>query len=327
MSACSRRGRVILLLVSTLVLVSCRGPADPLDVAVKEVPSDIVLGSPDSGSPAPPPIPPGAPVVVGPFVPSSIFDLPPSSSPTSVAGSPTTTAPAPACPKADPLEAPKREATNRIFDPPPARALPYRVEGTFTVSGANPRSGTFPPTSIRTVSPARSTSTGFTYTVAAELAGTTTTTTYQVVKASDVPGEAGLYVASLVSRRSDGATSRFEPPLPMKLVDLPMVANTSVASAGTDPRSATTVSWRTTVRQKVRVDACGVPLDAYRVELVGGRVDGPDTNVDFVATYTIATQFGGLFVADTIEVKGREGLDDVTRKITSIVSVDPGAPR
>jgi hypothetical protein len=304
-------------LMALSLLAGCAGPARRLDLGIKEVPSDIVLGSPESGAPAPAPVPPAVPVLVGPGLPPSFFP------PTRSSG-PTTIQPPSACPQTDPLAAPKLQATTRITEAPPQGALPYRVDGKYTVSGSDSRSGRFPADSTRTVSAVQATASGFTYQVAAQLAGTTTTTGYQVIKDSEVPGEAGLYVTFIATEAPSGATARFQPALPMKLVELPMIANNSVTAAGTDPISATTVSWSTTVRQKTRVAACGTNLDAITVVLDSGRVDSPQTNVDFSATYAIGTQFGGLSLADTVKIAGREGLDTVSRDITSTVSADPG---
>lgn len=313
--------RVFVFVLAVGLVAGCSGPTPSLDVSVREVPSDIVLGTPEAGAPAPAPVPPAVPVVVGPGLPPSLL-RPPPSGPVRT----TTTQPPPACPRTDPLAAPKRVALNRVSEAPPAGSLPFRVDGEFSVSGADPRSGRFPPESTRTVGNIKGAGRGFTYDVAAELAGTTTTTGYQVITDSSVPGEAGLYVTFVDTVAPSGATARFRPTLPLKLVEFPMVANSSVTSAGTDPVSGTTVSWTTTVRGKERVAACGTPLDSIVVELDGGRVDGPQTNVDFTATYRIATQFGGLSISDDVEVSGREGLDTVSRTIKSIVSVDPGRP-
>lgn len=315
-------GRVRLVVLLMLVVITgpaCSGPTHSLDVGIKEVPSDIVLGSPESGAPAPAPVPPAVPVVVGPGLPPGLF-----APPGAPARSSTTLPPKP-CPDTDPLMAPKRQATTTISDPPPEGTLPFRVQGGFSVSGPDAREGRFPADSTRTVAQLHATGTGFTYEVAAALAGTTTTTGYQVINRSSVPGELGLYVTFIGTQSATGAKSSFHPALPMKLVDLPMIANNSVTAAGTDPISATTVSWSTTVKQKQRVAACGTMLDSITVVLDSGRVDGPDTDADFSATYSIATQFGGLSLADTVKIAGREGFDTIARDISSTVSADPAS--
>lgn len=310
---------VALLLLVTITAPACSGPTRSLDVGIKEVPSDIVLGSPESGAPAPPPVPAVVPVVVGPGLPPGLFAPPGGSAQSS------TTLPSKPCPDTDPLMAPKRQATTTISDPPPEGTLPFRVQGVFSVSGPDAREGRFPSESTRTIAQLKPTATGFTYQVAAELAGTTRTTGYQVINRSSVPGELGLYVSFIDTESATGATSRFHPALPMKLVDLPMIANNTVTAAGTDPISATTVSWSTTVKQKQRVAACGTMLDSITVVLDSGRADGPDTDVDFSAIYSIATQFGGLSLADTVKTAGREGLDTIARDISSTVSADPAS--
>lgn len=314
------RPRVAAVMVMALMAGACGGPPDPLDVGVKELPSEIVLGSPESGAPAPAPAFPAVPVLVGPGVPPSLFTPAPERREPPRAEEP----PPVPCPPTDPLAAPRLEAKNRIASPPPEGPLPYRVNGEFSVSGADPRSGRFPPDSVRTVGRVVNSPSGFTYEVAASLAGTVTTTGYQVITSAAVPGEAGFYVTFVDTKAPSGATARFRPPLPMKLLEFPIVAGNRVTAAGTDPISATTVSWTTSVGPKVRVAACGTPLDAITVDLVGGRVDGPETNVDFSAKYSIGTQFGGLLLADSLTVQGREGLDTVSRKIDSIISTEPG---
>lgn len=321
-----RRALGTLLVAALVVTAGCSGPPDRLDASVKEVPSDIVLGSPESGAPVPAPVPPAVPVLTGPGVPPSLFDLgvPTGPSTTTPRTTPTTGPVRPACPTADPFSTPRRDAPNRVTEPPPAGPLPYRIDGTFSVSGANARQGRFPTSSTRTIANIRPTGSGFTYEVAAELAGTTTTTGYQVIRQSDVPGEAGIYVTFVATRAPSGATARFQPTLPIKFTEFPMVPNVSVTAAGTDPASATTVAWTTTVRQKARVDACGTPLDAITVQLTDGRATSPSTDVAFTATYAIATQFGGIAVADTVALQGREGLDDVSRRIVSTIDVEPG---
>jgi hypothetical protein len=318
-------------ILCALLSAACAGPSNPLDIAVKEVPSDIVLGTPESGAPAPPPIPPGVPVLVGPGVPASTFTSlasPPSTARTTGATTTTTgvTLPPPvACPATDPLAAPKREATNRSTQPPPEGTLPFRNDGTFSVSGANARMGTFGPASTRRISDVRTTAAGFSYTVAETLNGTTSAVGYQVIPVSTVPGEAGLYVTSMHTADGAGATAQFDPPLPLKLAEFPLVQTNTVTAAGTDPRTGTAVSWTTTVGQKRRVAACGTPLDAFTLELTGGRVDSPQTHVDFTVTYAIATQFGALSIYDHRVITGLEGIDQASRDITSTAAADPGA--
>ncbi|HUQ38707.1 MAG TPA: hypothetical protein VM030_01010, partial [Acidimicrobiales bacterium] len=163
-----------------------------------------------------------------------------------------------------------------------------------------------------------------TYEVAAELGGTTTTTGYEVIEASPVPGEAGLYVTFVATRAPGSATARFQPALPLKVVELPIVPSATFTTAGTDPASQVAVSWRSTVTTKTRVDACGTPLDAYRVQLSDGRAVGPALDVTFTAAYAIGTQYGGLSLADELVVQGNEGDDTVSRRIKSTVSAEPG---
>lgn len=322
----------VALLVAASTLAGCAGPREDVDVGIREFPSDVLLGEPDAPVVAPAPVPPTAVVLTGPFLgdvptaggggPTTSVSRPRTSTP---GGSTSTTTPRAAarCPAADPLAAPAAVADNRSTTPPVAATYTFRNDGTFDVSGPNARKGVFPSSSTRSVRNVRTVANGFTYEVAAELAGTTTTTRYQVIPTSDVPGEAGLYIAAVRTEAPGATTSSFSPPLPLKLLEFPAIPGISYTSAGTDPATATSMSFTATIGNKVRVDACGTPLDAIKVDLTSGRVDGPGTNVEFTATYAIATQFGGLSVQDTINVTGREGLDTVSRKNTAITNETP----
>ena len=333
----TRRVIATFVVLSLAIGSACSGPTPRLAVGVREVPSDVILG--EQGQPD---------IVVAVPVPPTAFDfsraagldlarlvspagLTPSNSdgpqtPTTLR---TTTTPPDSCPTADPLSAPRREATSRITAPPRAGTVTFRNAGTFKVTGASPREGAFNVDARRTVQNVRMTATGsYVYDVVAALAGTTTTSTYQVMpeQPGSVGSTPGLYLVAVRTKRADGsAAAGFQPPLALKLVDIPIVPGTSFTTAGTDPTSGVTMKYTSTAGSKTRVDACGTLLDAITLDLTDGRVDGPDMNIDFTARYAIATQFGGLSIRDNVTQQGLQALDSVFFQNTAIINEEPAA--
>lgn len=111
----------------------------------------------------------------------------------------------------------------------------------------------------------------------------------------------GLYMEKV--ERNDG--TKFEPPPPgMLLAKFPMEPGSTFDVAGTD--GVTTMVYRTTVKPRETVFACGTAISAWPVELSRGRLIDVKTGqtVEFSARYMVATQYGGLIVADSTHVKG-----------------------
>ncbi|MCA1711932.1 MAG: hypothetical protein LC789_10015, partial [Actinobacteria bacterium] len=119
---------------------------------------------------------------------------------------------------------------------------------------------------------------------------------------------------------------RFEPVVPMKLLEFPAFETTTYTVASTDPLTATTMSYTATIGKELRINACGEPVFGIAVHLTDGRIDGPLTNVEFTATYVIATQYGGVFVRDAFVLAGREGVDTVSRDNLAVINEVPVAP-
>ena len=308
---------IVRLLLFALVLTACAGPRSPLDVGVREVPSDILLGAAeDEAEPAPPPapIPPTAVSVVIPVAPP--LPAPPAFVPT-----PPPLPPPPVpdpCPSADPLSAPRLEApTDRAIEPAPG-VFSYRNDGTFSVGGANANEGTFTDDTTREIRDVTEIDGGFEFVVDARLGGTSTATTYRVVNVgpADEPLEdlgvvdesvgRGLYIVAVESTDDAGGTTVFRPANPLVLLPVPAFAGDTFSASGTDPLTGTTMTYDGTVIGKQRVDACGEFLDAVRVELTDGRFVSPTANLEFAAIHDLATQFGGLSVQDLIEQAGTE---------------------
>ena len=307
---------------------ACGGPERPLSMGFKEIPSDVVLGDQTSSTLPPDEAETGAPAFA---LPPSIVALPPP--PFDDVRRPVPAPPVrPPCPTADPLQAPSVEAPSTIDAPPVDGAYFFRNKGNYDVSGANPRRGSFPATSFRTVKTTFQSEDGrvFEFTVAETLLDTTTTTTYRVVKAAEIgaaaegTADAGLYILQIETRNLAGDTATFNPTPELRLAALPLVRGARVEARGVDPITATTMTFASTVSGKSRVDACGEPLDSFTLDLTEGRLIGPEQDLQFVATYAVGTQFGGLVLRDTVAFTGTDGDAGVSRTNTSTISQAPG---
>ena len=313
------------LAVAAVLLVSaCAGPQRDPDIDFKEVPSDVVLGA--HATPSAAPAPSAAPTTAPPppsviALPPPTFDFGPEPPPVLVAPSP------PSCGTADPLRAPSREAPPAISAAPAKAAYVFRNAGSYTISGADARKGSFPATSLRTVgNVVRVSDTQFTFDVSELLADVTTTTTYDVVQAAVVPAAlpAGIYLKQVKSVRGQ-TSSTFAPSPELELAAFPLVRGASVTSSGVDPQTATSMRFTSTVSGKARVDACGTPLDSWILEVKDGKLLSPTQNLDFQSTYFMGTQYGGLMLRDRTAFTGTDGAEGVSRTNTATITTEPSS--
>ena len=312
-----------------VLTTACAGPDRPLSVDFKEVPSNVVRGAQTSPTPAPtgPPLPT---VVVLP--PPSVVTLPPPPFELPVDRPAAPPAPLPTavpCPTANPLEAPAVEAPSRITARPAAAQYLFRNAGSFEVSGADARRGTFPALSLRTVSGAleAENGSGFLFTVQEVLGDVTTTTTYLVAVTQPLPTDPapGLYVYDVTSRGSDGQESVFTPVPSLQLAGFPLVPGAVVEARGADATTQTVMTWTSTVTGKARVDACGTPLDSWVLDLSDGRLVSPTQDLTFDATYSVGTQYGGIVLRDVVAFAGTDGDAGVSRSNTATIRSEPRA--
>lgn len=314
----------LLLLLTT----ACAGPDRPLSVDFKEVPSNVVLGAQTSPTPSSTASPAPTVIVLPPpsvvTLPPPPFEIPPQGRPAAPPAPLPTAAP---CPTADPREAPALEAPTRITAPPAQAAYVFRNVGTFEVSGADARRGTFPALSLRTVSGALEADdgSGFLFTTQELLGDVTTTTTYLVAVTQPLPTDPapGLYVYDVTSRGSDGQESVFTPVPSLQLAAFPLVRGAVVEARGADATTGTVMTWRSTVTGKARVDACGTPLDSWVLDLTEGRLVSPTQDLAFDATYHVGTQYGGVILRDSVAFAGTDGDAGVSRSNTATIRSEP----
>jgi hypothetical protein len=131
----------------------------------------------------------------------------------------------------------------------------------------------------------------------------------------------GLYITRLAA--SDSSLRVPDPGI--KLVDFPVQTGTSFSSAATD--GVTTMTYTSTVNTvPARVDACGVLLDVYQVDLAGeiskqttNTADQGYVRATFKASYGVAPQFGGLVVWEKVDIASA----NVSRTEEATVNQEP----
>lgn len=326
--------RLLTALVAFAVVGSaCSGPREPVEVSVREFPTDVTLGAQGvAETPAPPQQSVGTPA--GP----ALVIRPPE--PRRQTGqSQSAAAPSGPCPAAHPFDAPRHEAPSRATNAPTAATYRHRNTGTFEYrQGSATNAGVLPAQSSRTIKEVQRLGTQpnspYRFKIAENLAGISTTTTYHVNPESNIPGEAGLFIAGIETVRSNGPSEVFSPQPMIKIFEFPAMANLNWKSSGADPtsRSTMTIQGRIGVETpdggdagtepdilaRARVDACGEVVDAWLVEIggpsdtakpnpAGGTIIGPGVkNLRLKAIYAIATQFGAFSVYDKYEITGTE---------------------
>ncbi len=305
-----RSRAVAVALVALAALLSACGSTPGVPIGIKEVSGDIVYA--DRTKPtAPPPVRGADPF---PSFPGFLSPPAPRVALPTITTTPPTTAPPRACPEDDPLAVPA-EAPAIIPGQPLPGAYRFRQSGSVTSAG---RTTPLVAEIDHRVDRVTAGATGaINFDVGITENGATTTTTYSVVRRG---AQDGLYLAAIRTNDAIG-TSSFTPSSPVQLLPTPTVKGTRFSSAGTDPLGQVSIVINGTVTGKTRVNACGTPVDAWLVTVgsepqtgAPSRIVGPQRNVTITGTYAVATQFGGLIVAEDLVLDGTEGGDPVTIK-------------
>lgn len=320
------------LAVALLALTGCAGPRAPLDVGIKEYPTDVILGAQQT------PAPPSAIVA---FLDSGIpipVQAPPPRTAARATPAPTPVEP---CPAADPLSAPRYEAMNKATKPPAGSSYAYRASGSMKVGGTPIA---VPPQITRAITNVKAASTQADASYTFDIAEGGTTTSYRVDPTGSTPG---IYITKIVTKRAGQADDVFTPQPPLTLARFPLEAGKTWESVSFDPGTQTTMSFQgrvgidvpnpedkntTVLLHKDRVDACGTYLDAYLINLRGnqgqgpGRIVSPTKNLTFTAVYAIAPQFGGFSVRDTVQTQGTISGVAIDSTLTTNINSEPKVP-
>lgn len=287
-----------LVAVALLVLVSsaCSGPRTPLEVGVKEIDTDVLIG-PQRPQPVvalPPNTRPG-PIGFPGFVQPPIDTNPPPSPP-----------PPPVCPAADPLAPIARPAATAATKPPVARKYSYLNSGTWRLGE---RSGVFPALAVREVAGVENPAADGDFTfdvVIPDRAGGNTTTTYHVYPNQPTPADPdpGLYIEQVVTRVPGEEPETFTPTPSLLLLPFPAATGATWSARGVDPLTQTVQQFDAKIVSRDVVDACGTKLQAWRVEVTAGTTTSPTADLTFSAKLWIAPQYGGLILKDDVQQEG-----------------------
>ncbi len=294
---------------------ACAGPVTPLDVGMRERSVDIVLGDQN------PEGPPGRPTASNPFPGSTAPGfVTPAAQLGRVPGRPAhgggSLAPA-ACAPTNPFEFPEA-AGILVHDAPAAGSYRYRRQASLRVAdsadgvaAAPPMS--LPPEVLRIVELLESPVDGSTrYNVTQSEGAVRTTTTYRVSRGYVAGGlfleqivvsDAALPAPLVPAGQSAAGVESFVPLPPVKLMDLPAgPQDVAQQGGGVDPLTgaALTLRYRTVARE--RVDACGVALEGWRVELSGNYERVGVRGYPISGSIVVAPQLGGRIIADELRL-------------------------
>ena len=327
------RGVVVVLALS---LIGCGGPTIPLEVGVKEYPSDVIIGKAERAAlrqvvPAPRRVSVQRPTITAPPLP--------------------TASPRELCPDADPLAFPADVAPRTISKPPVEGTYYYRNDGEFDLAGVK---GRLPAVTTREIKNVETNGPVFTFDVVDQ--ATAITTSYLVDPQQD---SGGVFMTKQVQQVPGGAAT-FTPTPMIRLLPFPLENGAEWDSIGTDLSTGTTWVIHGIVGAyrdedhngkpddadgdgrpdqavpKMRVDACGNWLDAWAVRITGPQGEGTPakilaptsgTNVDFTAVYAFGTQYGGFTLEDTITYDGTAGGGEAHVKYTSTIAQPPAKPK
>ena len=313
---------------------------------MREFPSDIVLGGNDEPGDLLAPVPPNS---------LALPSLMPGGLPRDEAPGPTV-APV-ACPEADVFAVPGELARSNVTVPPVEATYEYRNEGTFEIGGANTMRGSFPDKATRQVTNVDRGALEFTFDVVATLGQTVTTASYHVVPVETGSQFPGIFLTKMTTKDGGAAPSTFDPTPDLEFLRFPVEPGTSWQSTGVDSTTLQGVAFGAVVESRVRLDACGSILDAFRVRVngnfvqcvafpseaqgtpagnsacpgidLGARGVAPASGAreQFSGTYLWGTQYGGLVLSDTVDIiTDLPSGVTVARKNTASITTTPKTP-
>ncbi len=305
------------------------GPSLPLDADVKSVGYDVFFGPPTALAPPAPSVSAPAPSLIPVYLPA-----PPGQPAAQPQISFAPAQPAVACPTAPPLAYPAVPASLTGPSAPPKPATyTYRLAGAVTLDKGKSDQAVdyYPGSETRQVTAVGTpdSSGAFAFSVVRKTGDATTTTAYHVyphgpanppANPAGQPG-AGMYLTAF----SSGSTV-FDPQgAGVEIQAYPAVATNPYQAQGDDPVHQTSMTSNPPAvvlpglpagvglptsppsqnavpsgfiaRGSHAVNACGTVIDSVENELIGTYTIGSDS-FSFDYTFDVATQFGGIIVAE-----------------------------
>jgi hypothetical protein len=288
----SRRVTIVCAAVALLGLTAC-GPKTQDHLDLRNVTTDVVYG----GQTKTPPALPGA--TLEPGFPSFI------QAPIAPRTRNVSNLILEVCPQAAFSVEPAVKTTPTVLKPPARADYIYRMDGHSTFRGVD----TIPGVELfRRVDNSVDHKDGtFSFDVVEAQPGQqASVTSYIVDQRTGLAAYDGIFIAQVVTKNQDGSIDQFAPTPPIKILSLPAVAEDTFEGAGTDGVHNITQEIFGTIVKEGRVDACGTVLGGWEVHATG-RIMSPTKNIAIDATYTIATQFGGLSISDHLNLDGTDG--------------------
>lgn len=294
-----RNARFMFAALALVMLAAGCGKGAALSgVNVKTVATDLTYGIPK-------PVAPASPANTNP-IPSNPLPVIKQGGGTIPEQFPAQGPPPDPCPTAPPTVFPP-EATTEIQGRPLEGEYMWRVQGSQKIQTIG--SVRLPPFTKRNVLDVKSSSAGFTFTVEEkELvfgSAYTVKTTYEVRTAGGVSGQdsPGVYLIKIerIHRTDENANSTFTPNPAILLLPTPAQIGTDIDSVGIDPSTLEVLRHTGKVMKRVRVDACGKPVDTFYVQATQqfASANGDTTRREF--DYGIATANGGLPMVEHVE--------------------------
>ncbi|MFT5223524.1 MAG: hypothetical protein ACI867_001845 [Glaciecola sp.] len=327
------------LLLTSMFAAACGGPVAPLQVGTQTVQVALILGEREAivATPAPISLPPQTPIALPPIIIRITRPAPPP-----------VLAPVPPpelCPQFSPID--PVVAADPVTSLRPAEATyPYRTQISGSLGGDEIAFEGETMWAVRDV--IENANGSFSYSVDVLLDDEVqTTTTWRIlpegteVRTGDnplgllpetppevaAPIEPGFYFES--TTYANGGS--FTPVNPIPIVQFPITTGTTYQTSGSD--GVSTMSFTSTVGDRVKINACGTPLQAWQISLTEGSYatsasNGTSPVVNFTRTLFFAPQFGGLVVGD-IEATTGSGTpgfpaDSFSQSHTVNVQPEPG---
>lgn len=322
MHSLSRREVATSAAILLLSVSSACGPQRTFGVGVREDPVGITYGSQTKESPEP--RPPGSaisgfPSFLAPPIPTI------GGVPTLAPQSFQDVRPIEACPQPGAGEAAQFEATGSVQSAPATGRYSFRREGSVTV-GTGPATALSPGIFRDVMNVSEATLPGqdlpnFEFDVIQHEGDLRSSTSFRVDN-SQVDG--GLKIRQTDARRT-GAPETFTPQPPLRIFRLSATPHAPQQEAGVDPLTGSYMSLTHQITGRVRVEGCGVVLDAWSVNIQGSISDGVSTQLNLTATLAVLTQYGGLVAVEDIVLSGvDEGIPYELRSRSTIDSPIPG---
>lgn len=136
----------------------------------------------------------------------------------------------------------------------------------------------------------------------------------------------GILVTSMQMRDPLRGDFTLVPAQPFQLLPTPVSVGLSWQAAATDPIEQTSIEFQANIPKKDTVDACGTPLDSFQVHISGNLVS-PTFQLTWTADYDIGTQYGGLILAEHVNLSGPDSIrspaETYTYDETSIINTQP----